>query len=93
MGIAHITFDLGSGNERGDRIDNDQFERIGANQHLDDLERLLSRVGLRHEKVIEIDSETTGIGRIESVLGIDESGDPTVSLRAGNHVKRQRGFS
>ena len=52
MGIPHLAFDLGAWNERRHGVDNDQFERIGTNKHLDDLQRLLSRIRLRHEKVV-----------------------------------------
>src|SRR5262245_60301670 len=44
--FAHLAFDFGARHERGDRIDNDHVDSTGANQNLDDLERLLAVVGL-----------------------------------------------
>ena len=44
----------------------------GADEHLDDLERLLAVVGLRDEQVVEIDAELLRVLRVERVLGVDE---------------------
>src|SRR5215472_10379844 len=44
--VAHFTFQLRLGDERGDRVDHQNIDCPGAYQHLGDLERLLSGVRL-----------------------------------------------
>ena len=46
VAVAHVAFDFGLGHQRRDRIDDDDVDRAGADQDLDDLEALLPGVGL-----------------------------------------------
>ena len=46
VGVAHLTLDLGTRRQRGHRVDHQDVERAGADQHVGDLERLLPGVGL-----------------------------------------------
>jgi hypothetical protein len=43
--VPHIAVELGSRDERGDGVDHDDVDGIGADERLGDLERLLARVG------------------------------------------------
>jgi hypothetical protein len=45
VAVAHLALDLGPGHERGHRVDDDDVERAGADQHVGDLERLLAVSG------------------------------------------------
>ena len=55
--VAHLALDLGFRHERGDRVDGDDVERARADEELGDLERLLARVGLRDEELVDVDAD------------------------------------
>ena len=50
-------------------------ERAGADQHVGDLERLLTGVGLGDQQRVGVDAEGLGVVGVERVLGVDEGGD------------------
>ena len=81
-GVAHLAFDFGSGNKRCDRVDYDGVDRTGAHEHIADFERLLARVGLGNEHLVDVDTEAGGIHRVERMLGVDE----------GDHTAHRLGF-
>ena len=55
--FAHLAFDFGARHERRDRVDDDDVDAVRADEHFDDLERLLAVVGLRDQQVVEVDAE------------------------------------
>ena len=61
VAVAHLALDLGARHERGDRVDDDDVERAGADQHVGDLERLLAGVGLGDEQRVGVDAERLGV--------------------------------
>jgi hypothetical protein len=75
VAVAHLALDLGARHERGHRVDDDDVERAGADQHVGDLERLLTGVGLGDQQRVGVDAEGLRILRVERVLGVDEGGD------------------
>ena len=93
MRVTHLAFDFGAGHECGHRVDDDEVDRARANEHVGDFECLLTRVGLRDEKRVNVDTELLGVLGVESVLRIDEGSDATGALHIGNRVKRERGLS
>ncbi len=78
------------GNERRDRVDDDDVDRAGADEHLRDLEGLLAAVGLRDEEVVDVDAELPGVLRVERVLRVDERREAAELLRLGDDVERER---
>ena len=90
MAVTHLALDLGAGHERSDRVDDDDVERTGTDQHVRDLERLLTRVGLADEQRVGVDTELAGVLRVERVLGVDEGRDAAGLLRIGDGVERDR---
>ena len=46
MRVSHLSLDLGAGHQCGDRIDHHHIECPGSDQHVGDLESLLTGVGL-----------------------------------------------
>src|SRR3954469_8050553 len=44
VAVTHLALDLGAGHERRDRVDDDDVERAGADEHVGDLQRLLTGV-------------------------------------------------
>ena len=67
-----------------------EVDRAASHEHVGDLERLLTRVGLRDEEGVDVDAELAGVLGIERVLGVDERGDAARLLRVGDRVERQR---
>src|SRR5207237_228172 len=55
-----------------------------------DLERLLARVGLGNQEVLDLDAELAGIAGIEGVFGIDEGAGAALLLGLGHDMERQR---
>ena len=92
MRVAHLAFDLGAGHERGHRVDDDHVERAGADEHVGDLERLLTGVGLGDVEVVDVHADGRGVHRVHRVLGVDVGADTTVALRFGDHVHGERGL-
>ena len=64
--------------------------RAGADEDLDDLERLLAVVGLRDEQVLELDPQLARVLRVERVFGVDERGHAAGLLRLRDDLQRQR---
>ena len=91
--VAHRAFDLGLRHERGDGVDDDDVDGVGAHEHLGDVEGLLAAVGLGDEEVVEVDAEFFGVGRVEGVFGVDEGRDAAGALGAGYGVQAQRGLA
>ena len=90
MAVAHLALDLGPRHQRGDRIDDQDVDRVGADERVDDLQRLLAGVGLRDDEIVDVDAQLAGVDRIERMLGVDEGGDAAGLLRLGDRVQRQR---
>ena len=88
--FAHFAFDFGARHERRHRVDHDHVDAVGADDHFDDLERLLAVVGLRDQEIVEIDAELLRIGGVERMFGVDEGGHAALFLRLGDHLQRQR---
>ena len=88
--VAHLALDLGLRHQRRHRVHDDDVHAVGAHQHLDDLQRLLAVVGLRHQQVVEINPELLGICGVERVLGVHEGRHAARLVRLGNDLQRQR---
>ena len=88
--IAHLAFNFRSRGQGGNGVDDDDIHRARAHQGVGDFQSLLTRIGLRHQKLIEIDAKLVGIAGIEGVLGIDKGGRATHLLDFCDHVQGQR---
>ena len=58
-----------------------------------DFERLLAVIRLRHQQIVHIHAQFSGVGRIQGVLHIDERGDAAGLLRLGDHLQRDGCFT
>jgi hypothetical protein len=79
--------------ESGDRVDHDHVHRAGAHQHVGDLERLLPRVRLRNQQLVDVDPELGRVLGIERVFGVNERRRAAHLLRLGHHLQRERGLA
>ena len=90
MGVPHLALDLGLGNQGGHRVHHDHVDRAAADQDLDDLERLLPRVWLADQQVVDLDADPRGVERVQGVLRVHERGYAPLLLRLGDHVQGDR---
>ena len=88
--LAHLALDLGLRHEGRHRVDDDDVDRSGADQHLGDLEGLLAVVRLRHQEVVGVDAELLGVVGVERVLGVDEGREASGLLRLGDDLEGKR---
>ena len=93
MGVAHLAFDLGPWREGRHRVDDHHVERTRTDQHVADLERLLARVGLGDEQLVDVDADGPGVDRVHGVLGVDVGADAAVALGLGHDVHREGGLA
>ena len=91
--LAHLAFDFRARHQRRDRIDYEHVDRARLHERLRDFERLLAVVGLRDEKVFDLDAEFARVARIERVFRIDEGADAALLLRLGDAFEREGGFA
>ena len=87
VAVAHLALDLGPRHQRGHRVDDDDVEGAGADEHVGDLERLLTGVRLGDQERVGVDAERLGVLGVERVLGVDEGGDAAGLLRVGHRVQ------
>src|SRR4051794_21078436 len=90
VAVTHLALDLGPRYERGDRVDDDDVERTGTDEHVGDLERLLTGVGLADQQRVGVDADGPGVVGVEGVLGVDERRDAAGGLGAGHRVQGDR---
>ena len=89
MRVAHLTFDFGAWRQGRHRVDHDHVDRTGADQHVANLERLLTCIGLRDQQLVDVDTNRLGVDRVHGVLGIDVGAHAAVALRFSHDVHRQ----
>ena len=87
--IPHVTVDLGSRRERGDRVDHDQIDRTCPDQGVRDFQRLLAAIRLRHQQVVQLHAEAPRVVGVESVLGVDEGAHAATRLGLRDGVQRE----
>src|SRR5215470_13638998 len=68
--VAHVAFEFGLGDERGDRVNDDDIAPPGADERFRDFEGLFAVVGLRDEEIVDIHAELAGVNGIKRVLGV-----------------------
>ncbi len=87
MTVAHLTFDLGPGHESGHRVDDDDIDRAGPDEHVRDLQCLLTGIGLGDQQRVGVDPELGRVVGVECVLGVDEGCDPAGGLGVRDRVQ------
>src|ERR1035437_9355501 len=91
--VAHLAVELGAGCERGDGVEHDDVDRVGADERLHDVERVLAAVGLGNEEIVELHADDTGVFRVERVLDVDERSEAAFFLRLGDDTEAKGGFA
>ena len=93
MGVAHLTFDFGLGHERRDGVDDDDVNAARTDQHVGDLEGLLTRVGLGDQEGVGVHAQGAGVDGVEGVLSVDEGRVTTGLLSVGDGMQGDRGLT
>src|SRR3970040_632195 len=88
--IAHLAFDFGFRRQGGDRIDDHDVDGARPHEHVGDLERLLARVGLRDQEIVELDADFLGVYGVDRMLSVDDRRRPAVLLHLGHDLQSQR---
>jgi len=87
VGVTHLAFDFRARHECRNRVDDDEVDGTRTHEHVGDFEGLFTRVGLRDEKLVDVDTERLGVFRVEGVFRVDERGDSAGRLNVGDGVK------
>src|ERR1019366_1734470 len=77
----------------GDGVEHDDVDRVGADERLHDVERVLAAVGLGNEEVVELYADDAGVFRVERVLDVDERSEAAFFLRLGDDTEAKGGFA
>ena len=88
--VAHVALKFGLWRQGGDRIHDHHADGTGTDKRIHDLQRLLARVGLRNQQLIQVDAQLLCILRVQSMFGIHKSADATLFLFFRDRVQRQR---
>ena len=92
-GLTHIALDFLTRNECGYRVDNDCINGTRTSQSFTNFECIFSAVGLRHEKLVDINAKCLCINGVECVLGIDECRGAARLLHLCENVQCNGGFT
>src|SRR5690606_36198842 len=88
--IPHLTLDLSPRHQRSHRIHHHHINRARPHQQLHDLKRLLTRIRLRHQQVLNVHTQRSRIHRIQRMLSINERSHTPNTLRLSHDMQSQR---
>ncbi len=89
VAVAHLALDLRARHERCDGVDDDEVEGTGADQHVHDLQGLLTVVRLGQDQVVDVDAELLRVLGVEGVLRVHERDLAPGLLRVRHRVQGQ----
>ena len=92
-GIAHVAFEFGLGDKRGDGVDDNDIDRVRTDEFLRNFESLFTVIGLRDEQVVHVNTELAGVAGIERVFGVDEGSLATEFLGFGDDLESECGLT
>ena len=93
MAVAHLAFDFGLGYQGRHRVDDDDVDGAGADQHVGDLQRLLAGIRLGDQQRVGVDAELLGVFGVKRVLGVNERRDASGFLSVRDGMQRQGRFT
>ena len=93
MGVSHLAFDFRLGHEGRDGVNDDDVDATRADQHVGNLEGLLTRVGLGDQERVRVDAQGAGVDGVEGMLGVNEGRVAAGLLGVGNGVQGDRGLT
>ena len=81
VAVAHFPLDFRPRNQSRHRVDDDHVNGIGPNQHLADFQRLLPRIRLGNQQIVQLHAQPLGPRGIQGMFGVDERRHAAVSAR------------
>ena len=93
MGITHLTFDFGFGNQGGNRVDHQYVDGIAAHQSVGDVQRVFTAVRLGDQQFFQLDADFRRIPGINGVFGVDDGAPASRGLGVGDDMQAERGFA
>ena len=93
MTVPHLPLDLRARHESGHRVDHQDVDRARFDEHVGDLQRLLTGVRLRDDEIVRVHAELARVLRVQCVLRVDERSDATGRLGVGHGVERHGGLT
>ena len=91
--VAHLALKLRFGRQGRNRVDNDHVYRPGPHKRVRNLKRLLARIGLRDQQLVNVYAKFFSILRVKRMLRINKGTDATGFLLFCNAVQCQRGLT
>src|SRR5690606_32905565 len=71
----------------------DHVHRIGAHQHVGNLQCLFAEIGLADQELVSLNAQSLRVGDIERMFGIDEGSNAALSLHVGYSMQHQCRFA
>src|SRR5688500_6773357 len=87
MSVSHLSFYLSPGYEGSNRVYDDDVEGARAHEGIRYLQGLFTVIRLGEVEILEVDTDSLGVGWVDGVLGVDEGGQASCFLRLGDDVQ------
>ena len=93
VGVPHVALNFSSGHQSSHRVNHHEVDGARAHQHVGNFECLLAGVGLRHEQLVDVDTECLCVFGVQRVFRVHKSGNTAIGLGVGNRVEGECGFT
>ena len=93
MSVAHLALNFSSRCQRRHRVNDDDIDRTRTSEHVGDLKRLFTRVRLRDQQLVNVNTNRPGVDRIHCMFGIDIRTHATVTLGLGDDMHGECGLT
>ena len=91
--VAHVAFNFRTGDEGGNRVDDNQVNRARTHECLGDFKRLFACIRLGDEELVNHYAAFGSINWIERVFHVDISCRAAASLAFSHNMLAKRGFA
>src|SRR3990167_3534444 len=91
--LAHLPLNLCPRSKRRNRINNDDVYRTRPNKRFHNFQRLLARIGLRDQKIVNFYSDPLCVFGIERVFGVNKRRKPSPLLSLFYNMEGERRLS
>src|SRR5215218_53600 len=85
--VSHLALYLSPRHQGRHRVYNHDVQGAGADESISYLQGLFAVIRLGKVEVLQVNADSLGVGRVEGVLGVDEGGEASCSLRLGDDVQ------
>src|ERR671917_2423278 len=87
MRVSHLALDLSPRYEGRNRVYDHDVQGAASDEGIRYLQGLFAVIRLGKVEVLQVNSDSLGVGRVEGVLGVDKGGEATCFLRLGDDVQ------